>query len=43
LGAKFTDAKIIGLAYAFEQRTLIRNTVHPYIVPQTDLRDVVMK
>ncbi|KAG2418471.1 hypothetical protein HFD88_001572 [Aspergillus terreus] len=43
LGAKFTDAKIIGLAYAFEQRTLIRNTVHPYIVPRTDLRDVVMK
>ncbi|EMR64080.1 putative glutamyl-trna amidotransferase subunit a protein [Eutypa lata UCREL1] len=43
LGARFTDAKLIGLAYAFEQRTMIRRTVHPYIAPQTDLRNVVGK
>ncbi|TGO45013.1 hypothetical protein BCON_0433g00010 [Botryotinia convoluta] len=41
LGARFTDAKVIGLAYAFEQRTMKRKTVHPYIKPRTDLRDVV--
>ncbi|THV47294.1 hypothetical protein BGAL_0321g00090 [Botrytis galanthina] len=41
LGARFTDAKLIGLAYAFEQITMKRRTVHPYIKPKTDLRDVV--
>ncbi|RMJ13899.1 hypothetical protein BHE90_004375 [Fusarium euwallaceae] len=41
LGARFTDAKLIGLAYAFEQRTMIRKTVHPYIAPKTDLGSVV--
>ncbi|TGO07590.1 hypothetical protein BTUL_0261g00060 [Botrytis tulipae] len=41
LGAKFTDAKLIGLAYTFEQRTMKRKTVHPYIKPRTDLRDMV--
>ncbi|TGO27203.1 hypothetical protein BPAE_0046g00280 [Botrytis paeoniae] len=41
LGARFTDAKLIGLAYAFEQRTMKRRTVHPYIKPRTDLRDMV--
>ncbi|KAL4961196.1 amidase signature domain-containing protein [Aspergillus stella-maris] len=39
LGAKFSDAKLIGLAYAFEQRTMVRDTVHPYIKPRTDLQD----
>ncbi|KAF7893633.1 uncharacterized protein EAF02_001171 [Botrytis sinoallii] len=41
LGARFTDAKLIGLAYAFEQITMKRRTVNPYIKPRTDLRDVV--
>ncbi|KAF7943976.1 hypothetical protein EAE96_010388 [Botrytis aclada] len=41
LRARFTDAKLIGLAYAFEQRTTKRKTVHPYIKPRTDLRDAV--
>ncbi|KAM0308016.1 hypothetical protein ACHAO8_010411 [Botrytis cinerea] len=41
LGARFTDAKLIGLAYAFEQRTIKKKTVHPYIKPRTDLRDAV--
>ncbi|TGO85902.1 hypothetical protein BPOR_0353g00060 [Botrytis porri] len=41
LGARFTDAKLIGLAYAFEQRTMKRKTVHPHIKPRTDLRDEV--
>ncbi|KAM0172452.1 hypothetical protein ACHAPC_010758 [Botrytis cinerea] len=41
LGARFTDAKLIGLAYAFEQRTIKKKMVHPYIKPRTDLRDAV--
>ncbi|RYN78945.1 hypothetical protein AA0117_g4050 [Alternaria alternata] len=41
LGAKFNDAKIIGLAYAFEQRTLVRATVKPYITPRTELWDII--
>ncbi|KAI1328068.1 amidase [Xylariaceae sp. FL0255] len=39
MGARFTDAKLIGLAYAFEQRTKARQTIYPYILPQTDLHD----
>ncbi|KAG9195908.1 amidase [Alternaria panax] len=41
LGAKFNDAKIIGLAYAFEQQTLARDTVKPYITPRTELWDIL--
>jgi len=43
LGAKFSDAKLIGMAYAFEQRTKARDKVQPYIVPKTELEDVVGK
>jgi len=42
LGTRFSDAKLIGMAYAFEQRTLSRGRVRPYIVPQTELEDVVV-
>lgn len=41
LGARFDEYKLIGLAYAFEQRTLVRNTIKPYIEPTTELADVV--
>ena len=41
LGAKFTETKLIGMAYAFEQRTKIRDKVQPYIVPTVELADVV--
>jgi len=43
LGARFSDAKLIGMAYAFEQRTKVRDKVQPYIVPKTELSDVVGK
>ncbi|KAH8743914.1 amidase [Hyaloscypha sp. PMI_1271] len=43
LGAKFTEAKLIGMAYAFEQRTKVRDKVQPYIVPKTELSNVVGK
>ncbi|KAF2437033.1 glutamyl-tRNA amidotransferase subunit A [Tothia fuscella] len=43
LGAKWTEEKLIGLAYAFEQKTLVRNMVQPYLVPKTEIADVVKK
>ncbi|KAI1854296.1 hypothetical protein JX266_001437 [Neoarthrinium moseri] len=43
LGEHFSEEKLIGLAYAFEQRTLVRNTIKPYIEPKTELADVVCK
>ena len=41
MGDHFTEAKLISLAYAYEQRTHIRDTVVPYIEPSTELSDVV--
>lgn len=43
MGARFDEFNLIGLAYAFEQRTLVRNTIKPYIEPTTELVDVVNK
>ena len=40
---RFSEEKLIGLAYAFEQRTMVRNTIVPYIQPKTELKDVVGK
>ncbi|KAF2084470.1 amidase [Saccharata proteae CBS 121410] len=41
MGRRFSEARLIGLAYAFEQRTMARNKVQPYIVPTTELIDVM--
>lgn len=41
LGDKWTEAELIGYAYAYEQRTFVRNRVQPYIVSNTELGDVV--
>ncbi|POS70179.1 amidase [Diaporthe helianthi] len=41
LGESFTEEKLIGMAYAFEQRTMIRQKVHPYLQPKTEIADVV--
>jgi len=43
MGDHFTEAKLISLAYAYEQRTHIRDTVVPYIEPSTELSDVVKR
>ncbi|KAK0730280.1 amidase [Lasiosphaeris hirsuta] len=43
LGERFSEEKLIGLAYAFEQRTLVRKTVVPYLQPTAELADVVNK
>ncbi|RKU48522.1 hypothetical protein DL546_006724 [Coniochaeta pulveracea] len=40
---KFSEEKLIGLAYAFEQRTMVRNSIVPYLQPSTELADVVNK
>ena len=41
LGPAFSEASLIGYAYAFEQRTMVRNQVQPYLVPQVELAQVV--
>lgn len=43
MGPKWSEEMLIGLAYAFEQRTMVRNQVLPYIQPTTELGDVVAK
>ncbi|ETS78497.1 hypothetical protein PFICI_10559 [Pestalotiopsis fici W106-1] len=43
LAERFSEEKLIGLAYAFEQRTLVRNTIKPYLEPTTELVDIVGK
>ena len=43
LGGKWSEASLIGFAYAFEQRTRVRDQVQPYLVPKTELIDVVGK
>lgn len=43
LGEWFSEERLIGLAYAFEQRTMARREVVPYIQPTTELEDVVGK
>lgn len=41
LGESFSEEKLIGMAYAFEQRTMVRQKVHPYMHLKTEIRDVV--
>ncbi len=41
LGPKFSEELLIGLAYAFEQKTMVRDKVMPYLKPTTQLVDVV--
>lgn len=41
LGGRFSEEVLIGLAYAFEQRTMVREKIKPYMVPSTELRDAI--
>ena len=43
LGDKWSETTLIGLAYAFEQRTRVRDQVQPYLTPKTELVDVIRK
>lgn len=40
-GAHWSEESLIGFAYAFEQRTMARNKIKPYIAPTTELSDVI--
>lgn len=42
LGDKWSEEILIGYAYAYEQRTLHRSKVQPYIRPNIELKDVVV-
>jgi amidase len=42
-GARWSEAELIGYAYAFEQRTKVRQTIKPYIAPTTELEDVLAR
>lgn len=42
-GAHFSEADLIGYAYAYEQRTMVRQKIKPYFEPSTELVDVIGK
>ncbi|KAL7905135.1 amidase signature domain-containing protein [Trichoderma velutinum] len=42
-GARFSEEVLIEIAYAFEQATMVRKTIVPYIQPKTELKDIVGK
>jgi amidase len=41
IGPAWSEAMLISLAYAYEQRTLNRNKVLPYIRPNIELSNVI--
>lgn len=43
LGKFWGEETLIEIAYAFEQRTMARQEIHPYRWPRTEMRDVVGK
>lgn len=43
LGSKWSEETLIGMAFAFEQRTLARDKQKRHIVPHTDLADVLIR
>lgn len=43
IGPAWSEASLIGYAYAFEQRTMVRNQVQPYLVPNIELNEIVSK
>ncbi|EHK42505.1 uncharacterized protein TrAtP1_002479 [Trichoderma atroviride] len=42
-GARFSEEILVEIAYAFEQATMVRKTIVPYIQPKTELEDIVGK
>ncbi|KAK5997482.1 Putative amidase [Cladobotryum mycophilum] len=42
-GPAFSEEMLFGMAYDFEQRTRVRETIRPYVQPRTELVDVVRK
>lgn len=41
IGRKWSEEQLIGMAYAFEQRTQVRRSVKPFVVPKTELEHVL--
>ncbi|PSK34088.1 aspartyl/glutamyl-tRNA(Asn/Gln) amidotransferase, A subunit [Elsinoe australis] len=41
LGRKFDEETLVGLGYAFEQKTMTRGKGKPYLLPKTELKDVI--
>ncbi|KAL8714673.1 MAG: hypothetical protein Q9220_001622 [cf. Caloplaca sp. 1 TL-2023] len=41
IGPAWSEASLIGYAYAYEQRTMVRDEVQPYLVPNIELGEVV--
>ncbi|KAM0325450.1 hypothetical protein ACHAQA_007436 [Verticillium albo-atrum] len=39
LGGLFTEETLVALAYAFEQKTHVRDQVQPYVVPKAEIGD----
>ena len=42
IGRRWSEAKLIGLAYAFEQRTMARTKMRPYVNPTFELGDQLL-
>lgn len=40
-GKLWSEESLIGFAYAFEQRTMVRKAIKPYIQPSIEIQDVV--
>jgi amidase len=40
-GALWSEESLIGFAYAFEQRTMVRTKVKPYIQPSIEIENVI--
>ncbi|KAM0476147.1 hypothetical protein ACHAPX_006564 [Trichoderma viride] len=40
-GARFSEEVLVEIAYAFEQATMVRKTIIPFIQPKTELKDIV--
>jgi amidase len=40
-GPRWSEERLIGYAYAFEQRTMVREKIKPYLVPSTEIADVL--
>lgn len=41
MGRPFDEQKLIGIAYAFEQVSMIRDKMQPKTLPKTELGDVI--
>lgn len=40
-GRKWSEEILVGLGYAFEQRTMVREKVKPYLTPSVEIKDVL--